>query len=355
MKVVTIVGARPQFIKAAPLSRELRREHREVLVHTGQHYDDGMSGVFFRELGVPEPDYNLGVGSGTHGQQTGEMLKGIEEVLLREAPDRVIVYGDTNSTLAGALAAAKLHVPVAHVEAGVRSYNRAMAEEINRVLTDRIADLLFCPTPSSVENLAREGIAEGVHVVGDVMRDALLMFLPRALERSSMLQRLEVAPKEYALLTLHRAENVDDDGRLRGLVEDIGRLDLPVVFPVHPRTRKRLEALGLMESLPPAIRAIPPVGYLDMLALQSQARVVLTDSGGVQREAYFLSVPSVILRGETEWPELVQAGASVLAGGALTPETLRAAQRTAPSDLFGGGDASRKIALQIQASGPGLS
>jgi UDP-N-acetylglucosamine 2-epimerase len=350
MKIVTVVGARPQFIKAAPLSRELRREHHEVLVHTGQHYDDAMSGIFFRELGVPEPDFNLGVGSGRHGAQTGAMLAALEEVLLGERPDWLVVYGDTNSTLAGALAAAKLGIPVAHVEAGVRSYNRAMAEEVNRVLTDHVAALLFCPTPSSVENLAREGITEGVHHVGDVMRDAQLMFLPAALERSSLRDELGLEPRGYALLTLHRAENVDDDERLSRLMAAIGRLDLPILFPAHPRTRKRLEVLGLVDRLGPQIRLIPPVGYLDMLALQAGALAVLTDSGGVQREAHFLSVPTVILREETEWPELVQAGASTLLGrdlDGLTREALRAMRRVPPCDLFGSGDASRKIAERL--------
>jgi UDP-GlcNAc3NAcA epimerase len=344
MKIVTVVGARPQFVKAAPLSRELRREHQEVLVHTGQHYDDAMSGVFFRELGVPEPDYHLGVGSGPHGQQTGAMLKAIEEVLERERPDWLLVYGDTNSTLAGALAAAKCHIPIAHVEAGVRSFNRAMPEEVNRVLTDHMASLHFCPTRTSVENLRREGITQGVHHVGDVMRDALLLFLPLAIERSSVLEKLELEPRSYALLTVHRAENVDCDERLRQLMSALARID-------HPRTRKRLEALGLLERLGPQIRLLPPAGYLDMLVLQSQALVVLTDSGGVQREAHYLSVPSVILRTETEWPELVEAGASRMAGkdfGHVTTDRLRSARRTPPCAIFGDGDASRKIVSHLR-------
>jgi UDP-GlcNAc3NAcA epimerase len=350
MKIVTVVGARPQFIKAAPLSREFRREHREVLVHTGQHYDDAMSAVFFRELGIPAPDYQLGVGSGSHGRQTGDMLKAIEEVLERERPDWLVVYGDTNSTLAGALAAAKLHIPVAHVEAGVRSYNRAMPEEVNRVLTDHLAALLFCPTRSSVDNLCREGITAGVHHVGDVMYDALVMFLPRAMERTSILKDLSLAPKSYALLTVHRAENVDSDERLTRLMAAVGQLEIPVLFPTHPRTRNRLEALGLVEHLGRRIRLLPPLGYLDMLFLQSQARAVLTDSGGLQREAYFLSVPSIILRTETEWPELVESGASRLAGEtfeALGSELLAAAPLPRPGVGYGSAHASREIARQL--------
>jgi UDP-N-acetylglucosamine 2-epimerase (non-hydrolysing) len=350
MKIVTVVGARPQFIKAAPLSRVLRGEHREVLVHTGQHYDDEMSAVFFRELGVPAPDYNLGVGSGPHGQQTGEMLKGIEEVLQGEQPHGVLVYGDTNSTLAGALAAAKMHIPVAHVEAGVRSYNRAMPEEVNRVLTDQVARLLFCPTPSSVENLRREGVTRGVHYVGDVMRDAQLLFFPEAQRRSSILEKVGLQRRRYALLTVHRPETVDCDERLTRLMAAVARLDLPIVFPVHPRTRKRLAALGLLESLGARVTVLPPVGYLDMLLLQGEARAVLTDSGGVQREAHYLSVPSIILRKETEWPELVEVGASRLVGedfGELNTELLMSSKPVSPCALFGAGEASGKIARQL--------
>jgi UDP-N-acetylglucosamine 2-epimerase len=311
-----------------------------------------MSAVFFRELGIPEPDYNLGVGSGSHGYQTGAMLQAIEPVLEAEKPEWVVVYGDTNSTLAGALAAAKLSVPVAHVEAGVRSYNRAMAEEVNRVLTDQIAALRFCPTPGSVENLEREGIRDGVHHVGDVMRDALLMFMPHARERSSILADLKLSPKSYLLLTLHRAENVDSDERLTGLVAALNRLDAQIVFPAHPRTRKRLEALGLIERLSRSIRLIEPIGYLDMLLLQSEARVILTDSGGVQREAHYLSVPSVILRSETEWPELLELGTSRLGGDDLRSSVADACGEhvaPAPGDLFGRGDASARIARQLGA------
>lgn len=270
MKVVTIVGARPQFIKAAPVSRELRKTHHEVLVHTGQHYDDAMSAVFFRELDIPEPDYNLGVGSGTHGEQTGEMLKRIEAVLLTEHPDCVLVYGDTNSTLAGALAAVKLHIPVAHVEAGLRSFNRKMPEEINRILTDHVSTLLFCPTQTAVDNLAREGITEGVHLVGDVMHEALLWAAERARTQSTILERLELSEKRYVLVTVHRVENTDDPVRLTAIADALMAVDEPVVLPVHPRTQARLAALGLQLNRP-HLKLISPVGYLDMVRLEQAA------------------------------------------------------------------------------------
>jgi UDP-GlcNAc3NAcA epimerase len=354
MKVVTVVGARPQFIKASPLGRGLRQAgHRELLIHTGQHYDDAMANVFFRELAIPEPDVNLGVGSGSHGFQTGQMLMKLEPILEEEKPDWVIVYGDTNSTLAGALAAAKLHLPVAHVEAGMRSFNRIMPEEVNRVLADHVSDLLFCPTKTAVENLRREGFEKGVHLVGDVMYDALLQFLPVARERSRVLEDLNLRPREYALLTAHRAETVDSEPRLKRLLDRVSEaVAMPVVFPIHPRTRKRLEELSLLEKISPRFRVIPPVGYLDMLRLESEARVVLTDSGGVQREAYFLAVPSVILRAETEWPELVRVGASSLAGAdfdAIRVDGARAATPVASGGLFGNGDASRRIVEALEA------
>jgi UDP-GlcNAc3NAcA epimerase len=271
-------------------------------------------------------------------------------VLECEQPDWLLVYGDTNSTLAGALAAAKLLIPIAHVEAGVRSYNRAMPEEVNRVLTDHTAALLFCPTQTSVDNLRHEGITEGVHHVGDVMYDALLTFLPLARQRSAILRKLNLPAHSYALLTLHRAENVDSDDRLTRLVAAIRRLDLPVVFPAHPRARKRLETLDLLAGLPPQITVLPPVGYLDMLLLQSQALTILTDSGGVQREAHYLSVPSVILRRETEWPELVASGASRLVGDdfdSIVRHHSSPIRQIHPCTAFGTGDASQKIVRQM--------
>ncbi len=322
VKVVDVVGARPQFIKVAPILKAIQRHNErhpdspihEMLVHTGQHYDYEMSGVFFDDLGLKPPDYHLGVGSGTHGYQTGEMLKRIEEVLLQEKPDLVMVYGDTNSTLAGALAAAKLHIPVAHVEAGLRSFNRRMPEEINRVLTDHVSDLLFCPTRTAVENLRREGITEGVYLVGDVMYDAALQYLELAEKKSCILEHLGLEPRGYALATVHRAENADNPERLQAIfagLEAVARAGLPVILPLHPRTRKQAEALGLR---PNSIRVLEPVSYLDMLVLEKNARVILTDSGGVQKEAFFFRVPCVTLREETEWVETLASGWNVLVG-----------------------------------------
>jgi len=328
MKVATIVGARPQFIKAAPVSRALRQQHTEVLIHTGQHYDDAMSAVFFRELEIPEPDYNLDIGSGPHGQQTGAMLAGIENVLLAERPDWVLVYGDTNSTLAGALAAAKLHIAVAHVEAGLRSFNRRMPEEINRVLTDHVSTLLFCPTQTAVDNLAAEGITQGVHLVGDVMHEALLWAAERARVQSTILERLGLGDKRYLLATVHRAENTDDPTRLRAILDAFAALDEPIVFPIHPRTQDRIEAFDLKSKIK-NLKSIAPVGYLDMVRLEQSARMILTDSGGIQKEAYWLGVPCVTLRDETEWVETVEAGWNVLAG-AETERIVAAVRDLAP-------------------------
>ncbi|MBC7221581.1 UDP-N-acetylglucosamine 2-epimerase (non-hydrolyzing) [Candidatus Bipolaricaulota bacterium] len=325
MKIADVVGARPQFIKLAPVLKAIERHNRdhpdrpihEVLVHTGQHYDYEMSQVFFDELGLKAPDYHLGVGSGTHAYQTGEMLKRVEDVLLKEKPDLVMVYGDTNSTLAGALAAAKLHIPVAHVEAGLRSFNRRMPEEINRVLTDHLSDLLFCPTQTAVENLKREGITEGVHLVGDVMYDAVLQYAELAEAKSEILGRLALKPRSYALATVHRAENTDDPVRLKGIFQGLAALaqeGLPVVVPLHPRTRNALSSLSISQSLPRDLLIIEPVSYLDMLILEKNARVILTDSGGVQKEAFFFRVPCVTLREETEWVETVETGWNTLVG-----------------------------------------
>jgi len=310
MRIVTIVGARPQFIKAAAVSRIIRAGPgiEEVLVHTGQHYDENMSEVFFEELEIPRPDYHLGIGSGTHGAQTGRMLGAIEPVLLDEKPDRVLVYGDTNSTLAGALAAVKLHVPVAHVEAGLRSFNRRMPEEINRVLTDHASDLLFAPTNAAAENLRLEGIATNkVHLVGDVMYDIALYYGDKAEKQSCVLERLSLEPKGYVLATAHRAENTDEPARLRAIFEGLERVaqDMPVVLPLHPRTRERLDLWGLEVS---DVTLIEPVGYLEMVMLEKNATVIVTDSGGVQKEAFFYRVPCVTLRNETEWVETVTSG-----------------------------------------------
>lgn len=311
LKVVSIVGARPQFIKAAMVSRALRAtgQVREVLVHTGQHYDDNMSRIFFGELEIPEPDYNLGVGSASHGAQTGRMLEAIERVLVAERPDWVLVYGDTNSTLAGALAAVKLHIPVAHVEAGLRSFNRSMPEEINRVLTDHASDLLFAPTATAVANLKREGIPdERIHLVGDVMYDATLFYGAKAEQQSRILERLGLRPKSYVLATVHRAENTDDPRRLEAIFKGLAFVaeSIPVLVPLHPRTRTALERAGLFDRGLGGLTLIEPVGYLDALMLERNAAVIATDSGGVQKEAFWWRVPCVTLRAETEWQELVE-------------------------------------------------
>lgn len=323
MRIASIVGARPQFIKAAPLSKRLRREHREVLIHTGQHYDQELSSIFFDQLKIPRPDYNLKVGSGGQGEQTGKMLTKVEEALLKERPDLVIVYGDTNSTLAGALAAVKLHIKVAHVEAGLRSYNRRMPEEINRLLTDHISDLLFCPSPRAVENLQREGIKDGVYLVGDVMFDALLKNMEVARRESQVMEKLGISGGGFLLLTIHRQENTDQYENLYSIVEAITSLEKRVVFPAHPRVRKWLRHWDLWEKCLASsnLMVIEPLGYLDMLVLEEKAEAILTDSGGMQKEAYFLKTPCLILRQETEWVELVEGGWNTLVG--TDPERIR--------------------------------
>jgi UDP-N-acetylglucosamine 2-epimerase len=355
MKILSIVGARPQFIKAAPVSRALRRAVDEVLVHTGQHYDHEMSAIFFDELRIPKPDYNLGVGSGPHGQQTGQMLIRIEEVLLAEQPDWVLVYGDTNSTVAGALAAVKLHIPIAHVEAGLRSFNRRMPEEHNRVLTDHAADLLLCPTQTAVDNLAHEGIRQGVHLVGDVMYDAVLYNAGLAEEHSSVLDQLELEAGSYALATVHRPRNTDDPVRLRSILTALMELECPVIFPVHPRTRQRMAEFDLNPESSQRhenqnLELIEPVGYLDMLALEKNARLILTDSGGVQKEAYFFTVPCLTLREETEWVETVDAGWNRLVGAdqkAIVQTAREFRTEGTPPSFFGDGHAADKIAALL--------
>ena len=347
MKVATIVGARPQFIKAAPVSRALRKaRHSEVLIHTGQHYDGEMSAIFFEELDLPAPHYNLGVGSGSHGAQTGAMLSRIEEVLTTEQPDWVLVYGDTNSTIAGALAAAKLHRRVAHVEAGLRSFNRAMPEEINRVLTDHLSNLLFCPSQTAVDNLAAEGITSGVHLVGDVMADALHQTIERARVSSTVLRRLELNEQGYLLATIHREENTDDMVRLRSILSAFNQIEETIVFPLHPRTRKALARLNGSVTVAGKLRLIDPVGYLDLMRLAQSARLILTDSGGLQKEAYWLGVPCVTLRDETEWVETVAAGWNVLTG-ARTEAIVNAVSSFQPAairpELYGSGTSAAQI------------
>ena len=321
MRILTIVGARPQFIKAAMVSREIQARNRdgetsridEVIIHTGQHYDSNMSDVFFKELGIPEPAANLQAGTGTHGEMTGLMLVGLEREMLHREPDLVLVYGDTNSTLAGALAAAKLHIPVAHVEAGLRSFNKRMPEEVNRILTDHLAAQLFCPTQTSIANLAREGITEQVHRVGDVMYDAALLFGKLAVSTSGILDRLGLVRKPFALATVHRSENTDDPARLSEILAGLQALDLTVVLPVHPRTKSRLPP-GLLAGGSSNLLLTDPLSYLDMVMLEKHASVILTDSGGVQKEAYFHGVPCITLRDETEWVETIEAGWNQLAG-----------------------------------------
>ncbi len=347
MKIVSIVGARPEFIQSAPVSRALR-EHghfEEVLVHTGQHYDYLMSQTFFDDLGIPAADYNLEVGSGSHGRQTAEMLIRLEEVLLNERPDLVVVRGDTNSTLVGALAASKLHIPVAHIEAGERSYDRRMPEEINRLVSDCVANIHFCASRTAVQHLADEGITSWVYWVGDVMLDALLQNRPIACQKSHILTELNLQPGKYALVTIHRAANTDDPARLNQIVQLLNRVDETIVFPVHPRTRQALDRIGA--TFNEHIKLIDPVGYFDIMMLEDNARLIATDSGGVQREAYFLGVPCLTLREETEWVETVAAGWNNLVG--VQPERVLEAwfSFTPPAEqppIFGDGTAGKRIA-----------
>ncbi len=359
-KIVTIIGARPQFIKAAAVSREILKHSgtlEEVIVHTGQHYDPNMSQVFFDELEIPTPKYNLEVSGGGHGAMTGRMLEGIEQILLDENPDWVLIYGDTNSTLAGALAAAKLHIPVAHVEAGLRSFNMRMPEEVNRILADRISTLLLCPTSLAVDHLAREGLTQGVHNVGDVMYDVALYYRERARQNSQILKTLDLTEKNFALATCHRAENTDSRERLSGILSalaDIAR-ELPVVLPLHPRTRKLIVEFELAHLLEP-LRVVEPLAFLDMVALEQAAKVILTDSGGVQKEAYFYRVPCITMRDETEWVETVELGWNQLVGASyekiMTAFNELADGRTDDQSApYGSGFASRIILEELLKEG----
>ncbi|TXH71873.1 MAG: UDP-N-acetylglucosamine 2-epimerase (non-hydrolyzing) [Thiothrix sp.] len=360
MKILTVLGARPQFIKAAAVSNTFAQYHtiKEILLHTGQHYDNNMSDVFFEELGIPKPAYNLGIGGGLHGAMTGAQLAGIEEILLKETPDWVLVYGDTNSTLAGALAATKLHIPVAHVEAGLRSFNRKMPEEINRIVTDHISTALFAPTATAMQHLANEGLpTELCHQVGDVMYDAALLFGERAKQHSTIINQLDLRAGEYILTTIHRAENTDNLQRLQTILQSLQEVSsrLPVVWPVHPRTRKLLEQNGLRKLLGSQVQLIDPVGYLDMLMLEQHAALVATDSGGVQKEAFFYQVPCVTLRDETEWVELVAAGWNYLAPPISTTsvtKTLLSAVKSqgTPVQPYGNGSSSSQIANVLLAT-----
>jgi UDP-GlcNAc3NAcA epimerase len=356
VKIVSVVGARPEFIQAAPVSRALRRNHQEILVHTGQHYDYSMSQTFFDELNIPEPDYCLEVGSGSHAQQTAEILIRMEKTLLQVQPDLVIVRGDTNSTLAGSLAAAKLHIPTAHIEAGERSYDRTMPEEINRLVADHLASLHFCASRTAMRQLAAEGITKSVYWVGDVMLDALMQNRPLAQQKSDILKRLGLESGAYALVTIHRAANTDNPARLGQIVKALNGAPEAVVFPVHPRTRNPLAQLEA--RLRDHVRQIEPVGYLDMMMLEENARLIATDSGGVQREAYFLKVPCLTLRDETEWVETIQAGWNQLVG--VDPERiLDAWSNPAPPPehppIFGDGAASRRIVQILNGGAPTIT
>lgn len=345
MRIISIVGARPEFIQAAPVSRALRRTHEEILVHTGQHYDYTMSQVFFEHLKLPKPDINLEVGSGSHGRQTSQMIARLEQIMLDLKPDLVIIRGDTNSTMAGALAASKLGIPLAHIEAGMRSFNKRMPEEINRLVADRLSDQLFCITQQAVRNLVDEGMIEGVYYTGDVMLDALQQNVEIARDISKLSERLNLTSGGYLLATVHRASNTDNAENLSGIVNAFNQIDEPIVFPVHPRTRSVIERMGLQFAR--HVHVIEPVGYLDMLKLESDAHAILTDSGGVQRESYYLSIPCITLRQDTEFTETVESGWNRLVGA----ETDRIVQawRTIerPPEhpaYFGYGDAAQRIA-----------
>ena len=350
MRVLTVIGNRPQFVKAAAVSFRLREAAEEVLVHTGQHYDAELSQVFFDELELPRPEHLLELGGGSNTEQTGRMLSALGPLLAAERPDVVLVYGDTNSTLAGALAAAQMRIPVAHVEAGMRSFDRAMPEELNRVLADHASDLLLCSSAAPAEHLRHEGVSGEVVVVGDVMVDVAQLLAPRARERTAVLEACEVEPGGYLLATAHRAGTVDDPERLERLAALLAAMPVPVVLPLHPRTRARLEAAGLLDALE-GVRVVPPLGYLDFTALLLHARAVLTDSGGVQKEAYLAGVPCVTLRDRTEWTETVETGWNALVG--LDAEAARAAlEREKPSErppLYGDGRAGERVVQALLA------
>jgi UDP-GlcNAc3NAcA epimerase len=360
MKVLTVIGARPQFIKAAAISRIIKNDYRssidEIILHTGQHFDDNMSQVFFEELDIPKPKYNLEISGGQHGAMTGRMLEAIEKVLLEEKPDWVLIYGDTNSTLAGALAAAKLHIPVAHVEAGLRSFNMRMPEEVNRILADRVSSLLFCPTESAVNNLKSEGVTNGVHNVGDVMYDVAMFYSDRTRQQSAILNNLSLTKSGFALATCHRAENTDDPQRLAGILSALVKLadSIPVVLPLHPRTSKLIVDYGLQYLLD-SITVIAPLPFLDMIALEQSAKIILTDSGGVQKEAFFYAIPCVTMREETEWVETVELGWNKIVGSTTASivsgvKDMMSKQNTKTKEKpYGNGDSAKNIiALMYQ-------
>lgn len=350
MKIVSIVGARPQFIKSAPVSKAIKQAgHQEYQIHTGQHYDYGMSQIFFEELEINEPAINLGIGSGTHAQQTGQMMMAIEPLLIEQQPEAVLVYGDTNSTLSGALAASKLNIKLAHVEAGLRSYNRQMPEEHNRVLTDHCSDLLFCPTQTAVDNLAKEGIQRGVFLVGDTMYDAVLQFGEIAIKRSLVLSKLKIEPKQYLLITIHRAYNTDNPEVLSNILGAFQEVDDIVIFPIHPRTLNVVNSNFI--EIPRNVKIIEPIGYLDMLVLEKNARMILTDSGGMQKEAFFFHVPCLTLRPETEWVETVESGWNVLVGcdhdKIISGIKSDSWPNATTARIFGDGNASQQIVQHL--------
>ena len=357
MKCLSVVGARPQFIKAAVISRRIRskKNMKEILVHTGQHYDTNMSKVFFDDMGIPEPDYNLNVGSGSHGVQTGLMLIRLEECVMNEKPDVILVYGDTNSTLAGALVGAKLHITVAHVEAGLRSFDMRMPEEVNRVLTDRISSLLFCPSRVAVDNLRKEAITNGVHNVGDVMYDAILYYRDMAVKKSNILKELSLNDEEYILATVHRDFNTDDPRNLKNIIDAFVECKEKIVFPAHPRTVKTLKEFKLYDKVLTAgnVKLIKPVGYLDFIRLEIGAKKIVTDSGGIQKEAYFLHTPCITLRESTEWVELVEKGWNVLVGmdeeKILSAINLFSVNSSYDDNMYGDGSAGKKI-IEILSS-----
>lgn len=350
MKVLTVIGARPQFIKAATVSNKIRLNgNTEILVHTGQHYDNNMSDIFFEELGIPKPNYNLNIGSSNHGHQTGNMLIALEDIYLKEKPDIVLVYGDTNSTLAGSLCASKLLIPVAHVEAGLRSFNKTMPEEQNRILTDHISDLLFTPTLTAVNNLKNENVTKGVHNVGDVMYDAINLFKERAKEVSTIIEKFDLAPNSYILSTIHRAENTNSVERLTSILSALSSCGKKIVLPLHPRTKKFIEEYNL--HIGDNIKIIDPVGYLDMISLQENSQKIVTDSGGVQKEAYFLKKPCITMRDETEWVETVDNGWNVIVGSDSN-KIMNALENFnptgTPASAFGNGDSSSLITQIIK-------
>ena len=355
MKILTIIGARPQFIKAASLSRYLKKMFnadinvKEIILHTGQHYDNNMSEEFFSELNIPTPDYNLQVGSDTPARQTAKMMMGIEEIALRQWPDFILIYGDTNSTIAGALVGVKLHISIAHVEAGLRSYDREMPEEINRVVSDSISTILFCPTETAVNNLKREGITKGIYNVGDIMLETYLYYKDQAQKSSTILNKLNLKPKEFILCTIHRASNTDNIENLKNIFIGLTNSREEIILPLHPRTKKKInENDSLKKYIGPNIKIINPIGYFDMICLEANAKKIVTDSGGVQKEAYFNEIPCVTLRENTEWVETIEQGVNQLVG--VDPKKIKESinnfhpqKQNYSKQLYGDGKTSEKI------------